>query len=80
MAEPHSRQSLILATFERHDKLDQILSDMSDEELNGTFPFKGRDRNVRDVLVQLAACKKNVPGLEQSKPGWDRKAFHAETL
>ncbi|WP_056989051.1 ClbS/DfsB family four-helix bundle protein [Lacticaseibacillus camelliae] len=58
MAEPHSRQSLILATFERHDKLDQILSDMSDEELNGTFPFKGRDRNVRDVLVQLAAWQK----------------------
>ncbi|MFD1392730.1 ClbS/DfsB family four-helix bundle protein [Lacticaseibacillus jixianensis] len=58
MAEPHSRQSLILATYERHDKLDQLLSSMTETELNGTFPFKGRDRNVRDVLVQLAAWQK----------------------
>lgn len=58
MAKPHSRQSLILATHENFEQLEHILTSLSAADRKREFPFKGRDRNVRDVLVQVAAWQK----------------------
>ncbi|WP_179393799.1 ClbS/DfsB family four-helix bundle protein [Lacticaseibacillus absianus] len=58
MAKPQSRQELILSSYQHHDRLMALIASLGPTAQTGRFAFKGRDHNVRDVLVQLAAWQK----------------------
>ncbi|WP_390409558.1 ClbS/DfsB family four-helix bundle protein [Lacticaseibacillus jixiensis] len=51
----NSRQELLVATRTRFDHLEAQLRALPADGKTATFQFKGRDRNVRDVLVHLTA-------------------------
>lgn len=55
MAIPHSRESLLIAAREQYDKLGELIDSLSPKEQAATFPFRTRERNIRDVLVHLGA-------------------------
>ncbi|WP_125702169.1 ClbS/DfsB family four-helix bundle protein [Lacticaseibacillus daqingensis] len=51
---PQSRQELILSAYQQHDRLDALIDGLTPKAQAQAFPFKGRDHDLRDVLVQLA--------------------------
>ncbi|WP_225049336.1 ClbS/DfsB family four-helix bundle protein [Lacticaseibacillus kribbianus] len=55
MAKPQTRQDLILSTYRHHDRLVAQVDALTAAQQATPFAFKGRDRNLRDVFVQLAA-------------------------
>lgn len=55
MAIPHTRQDLLIATRTRYDDIWTLIDALPADSKTMTFGFKGRDRNLRDVLIHLAA-------------------------
>lgn len=55
MSKLHSRQELLIATRTRYEQLWAQINALPADGKTMPFAFKGRDRNVRDVLVHLAA-------------------------
>ena len=63
MPRPKTKEDLMLAAKENYEKLQTLISKMSDEELNMPFDFSRdekkkeahwrRDKNIRDVLIHL---------------------------
>ena len=63
MPRPKTKEDLMLAAKENYEKLQTLISKLSDEELNTPFDFSQdakkkeahwrRDKNVRDVLIHL---------------------------
>lgn len=63
MPRPKTKEDLLLAAKENFEKLQTLISKLSDEELNTPFDFSQdakkkeahwrRDKNVRDVLIHL---------------------------
>ena len=63
MPRPKTKEELMLAAKENYEKLQTLISKMSDEELNTPFDFSRdekkkeshwrRDKNLRDVLIHL---------------------------
>ncbi|MCI1986293.1 MAG: ClbS/DfsB family four-helix bundle protein [Lactobacillus sp.] len=53
MAIPHTRQDLLIATRTRYDDLWTLINALPATSKTKTFGFKGRDRNLRDVLIHL---------------------------
>lgn len=55
MQTPHSRETLLIAAREQYDRLWQVIDTLPDHGRSGSFHFKSRETNVRDVLVHLGA-------------------------
>ena len=63
MPRPKTKEDLLLAAKENFEKLQTLISKLSDQELNTPFDFSGdakkkeahwrRDKNLRDVLIHL---------------------------
>ena len=53
MARPTTKEQLKQAGEENFNKLFVLVNSMTKEELEKTFSFEDRDRNIRDVLVHL---------------------------
>ena len=63
MPRPKTKEDLLLAAKENYEKLQTLISKMSDQELNTPFDFSQdakkkeahwrRDKNIRDVLIHL---------------------------
>jgi hypothetical protein len=53
MAQPTTKQELIIAGNEQFKKLWNLIESISEEEQNAVFLFEDRDKNVRDVLIHL---------------------------
>ena len=63
MSRPRSKEELLRAAEENYEKLNQLIDNLSETELNTPFDFSAdekkteahwkRDKNVRDVLVHL---------------------------
>ncbi len=53
--QPHTRQDLLIAARTRYDRLWTLINDLPADDKTKEFPFEGRDRNLRDVLVHLSA-------------------------
>ncbi|HCM88874.1 MULTISPECIES: ClbS/DfsB family four-helix bundle protein [Vagococcus] len=53
MARAKNKEELLLQGAENYQKLITLIDSLSEEEQVGTFPFEGRDRQIRDCLVHL---------------------------
>lgn len=63
MPRPKTKEELVLASKENYEKLNLLISQLSEEELQTTFDFSkdqkkkeahwNRDKNLRDVLIHL---------------------------
>lgn len=54
MMKPHTRQDLLIAARTRYDELWHQIDALPADDKTKDFPFEGRDRNLRDVLVHLS--------------------------
>ncbi|WP_262316837.1 ClbS/DfsB family four-helix bundle protein [Lacticaseibacillus parakribbianus] len=75
MAKPQTRQDLILSTYRHHDRLVAQVDALSPSEQAAAFAFKGRDHNLRDVFVQLAAWEDLYLDWSQANLAGDAKRF-----
>lgn len=76
MPRPKTKEDLMLAAKENYEKLQTLISKLSDQELNTPFDFSRdekkkeahwrRDKNVRDVLIHMASALVEL-GAFQSK-------------
>lgn len=53
MARATTKDELLLASEKNFDKLFVLIDSMTKSELESSFSFEDRDRNVRDVLIHL---------------------------
>ena len=63
MPRPKTKEDLMVTAKENYEKLNILISNMSDEELNTSFDFSKdekkkeahwkRDKNLRDILIHL---------------------------
>ena len=63
MPRPRTKEELVLASKENYEKLNLLISHLSEEELQTPFDFSkdqkkkeahwNRDKNLRDVLIHL---------------------------
>ena len=71
MARPQTKTDLIAQATQNYDKLTKLINSLSQEEQLGTFPFEGRDRQIRDCLVHLYEWQQlfiNWIALNQNEP------------
>ena len=63
MARPTTKEDLIISAKENYEKLNELISKLSEKELNTPFDFSAdekkkeahwkRDKNLRDILIHL---------------------------
>ena len=74
MPRPKTKEDLLLAAKENYEKLQTLISKMSDQVLNTPFDFSldekkkeahwRRDKNLRDVLIHLYEWHRRVPAAD----------------
>ena len=85
MSRPKTKEDLMSSAKENYEKLDAIISKMSEEELNTTFDFSKdekkkeahwrRDKNLRDVLIHLYEWHQLILNWVNSNKNGEEKAF-----
>ena len=55
MVKPQTRQELLIASRTKFDELTALINALPAASKTKEFSFKGRDRNLRDILVHLSA-------------------------
>lgn len=78
MPRPSTKQELISLSNKQFDKLQELISSITDEELNSVFLFEDRDRNVRDVLIHLYEWHKLLLSWIQANIKGKEKTFLPE--
>lgn len=71
MARPQTKEDLIKQGTQNYEKLIDLINSLSQEDQLGTFPFEGRDRQIRDCLIHLYEWQQlfiNFVALNQQKP------------
>ena len=85
MPRPKTKEDLMTSAKENYEKLNAIISKMSEEELNTPFDFSkdekkkeahwGRDKNLRDVLIHLYEWHQLILNWVNSNKNGEEKAF-----
>ena len=85
MSRPKTKEDLMTSAKENYEKLDAIISKMSEEELNTPFDFSKdekkkeahwrRDKNLRDVLIHLYEWHQLILNWVNSNKNGEEKAF-----
>lgn len=88
MSRPKTKEDLMTSAKENYEKLEAIISKMSEEELNTPFDFSkdekkkeahwGRDKNLRDVLIHLYEWHQLILNWINSNKNGEEKAFLPE--
>ena len=85
MSRPKTKEDLMNSAKENYEKLNAIISKMSEEELNTPFDFSKdekkkeahwrRDKNLRDVLIHLYEWHQLILNWVNSNKNGEEKAF-----
>ena len=85
MSRAKTKEDLMTSARENYEKLDVIISKMSEEELNTPFDFSKdekkkeahwrRDKNLRDVLIHLYEWHQLILNWVNSNKNGEEKAF-----
>ena len=85
MSRPKTKEDLMTSAKENYEKLNAIISKMSEEELNTPFDFSKdekkkeahwrRDKNLRDVLMHLYEWHQLILNWVNSNKNGEEKAF-----
>ena len=85
MSRPKTKEDLMTSAKENYEKLNAIISKMSEEELNTPFDFSKdekkkeahwrRDKNLRDVLIHLYEWHQLILNWVNSNKNGEEKAF-----
>ena len=85
MPRPKTKEDLMTSAKENYEKLNAIISKMSEEELNTPFDFSKdekkkeahwrRDKNLRDVLIHLYEWHQLILNWVNSNKNGEEKAF-----
>ena len=85
MPRPKTKEDLMTSAKENYEKLEAIISKISEEELNTPFDFSkdekkkeahwGRDKNLRDVLIHLYEWHQLILNWVNSNKNGEEKAF-----
>ena len=85
MPRPATKEDLIIAANENYDKLNALISKMSDEELNTPFDFSRdekkkeahwkRDKNLRDILIHLYEWHQLILSWVKSNQSGEERPF-----
>ena len=88
MPRPKTKEDLMTSAKENYEKLNAIISKMSEEELNTPFDFSKdekkkeahwrRDKNLRDVLIHLYEWHQLILNWVNSNKNGEEKAFLPE--
>ena len=88
MSRAKTKEDLMTSARENYEKLDVIISKMSEEELNTPFDFSKdekkkeahwrRDKNLRDVLIHLYEWHQLILNWVNSNKNGEKKAFLPE--
>ena len=88
MARPQTKENLIIAAKENFEKLNTLISKMSDRELTTPFDFSKdekkkeahwkRDKNLRDVLIHLYEWHQLILNWVESNRKGEEKPFLPE--
>lgn len=66
MARPTTKDDLLEAASTQFDKLQRLISSMTEKEQAAAFLFKDRDKNLRDVLIHLHEWHNMMAGWYQA--------------
>lgn len=85
MPRPSTKKDLIALSNANYSKLKGLVDSLSENELNGTFPEKYLNRNVRDVLAHLHHWHLLMlgwyeTGMKGEKPDIPAKGYNWRTL
>ena len=85
MARPQTKEDLMIAAKENFEKLNTLISKMSDKELTTPFDFSKdekkkeahwkRDKNLRDVLIHLYEWHQLILNWVESNQKGEEKPF-----
>ena len=85
MPRPKTKEDLMTSAKENYEKLEAIISKISEEELNTPFDFSKdekkkeahwrRDKNLRDVLIHLYEWHQLILNWVNSNKNGEKKAF-----
>ncbi len=85
MARPKTKENLMIAAKENFEKLNTLISKMSDKELTTPFDFSKdekkkeahwkRDKNLRDVLIHLYEWHQLILNWVESNQKGEEKPF-----
>ena len=88
MARPQTKEDLMIAAKENFEKLNTLISKMSDKELTTPFDFSKdekkkeahwkRDKNLRDVLIHLYEWHQLILNWVESNQKGEEKTFLPE--
>lgn len=88
MARPKTKENLMIAAKENFEKLNTLISKMSDKELTTPFDFSKdekkkeahwkRDKNLRDVLIHLYEWRQLILNWVESNQKGEEKPFLPE--
>ena len=88
MARPQTKENLMIAAKENFEKLNTLISKMSDKELTTPFDFSKdekkkeahwkRDKNLRDVLIHLYEWHQLILNWVESNQKGEEKPFFPE--
>ena len=88
MARPQTKEDLMIAAKENFEKLNTLISKMSDKELTTPFDFSKdekkkeahwkRDKNLRDVLIHLYEWHQLILNWVESSQKGEEKTFLPE--
>ena len=88
MARPQTKENLMIAAKENFEKLNTLISKMSDKELTTPFDFSKdekkkeahwkRDKNLRDVLIHLYEWHQLILNWVESNQKGEEKPFLPE--
>ena len=88
MARPQTKEGLLIAAKENFEKLNTLISKMSDKELTTPFDFSKdekkkeahwkRDKNLRDVLIHLYEWHQLILNWVESNQKGEEKPFLPE--
>ncbi|MFK7736269.1 MAG: ClbS/DfsB family four-helix bundle protein [Pirellulaceae bacterium] len=84
MPRPKTKTELLTASADGYDSLNAKLGSLSSAQQVASFPFKHRDKNVRDVLAHLHEWQVMMAawyeiGMEGSKPDMPAKGYTWKT-
>ena len=85
MPRPKTKENLMTAAKENYEKLNILISNMSDEELNTQFDFSKdekkkeahwkRDKNLKDILIHLYEWHQLILNWINSNQNGEEKPF-----
>ena len=84
MARPTTKEDLLISAKENYEKLNELISKLSEKELNTPFDFSAgekkeahwkRDKNLRDILIHLHEWHMLILNWVNSNQNGEEKSF-----